>query len=147
MTAKKDIREELKTRVLVMDGAMGSLIQEYKLTEADYHGERLKDHPNDQKGNNDILSITHPEIIKEIHTKYLEAGADILLTNTFNATQISQADYGTEDLVYEMNKVSAELAGKVADEFTAKTPDKPRYVAGSLGPTNKTLSKAYFEKK
>ena len=140
MTIKKDIREELKTRVLVMDGAMGSLIQEYKLTEADYHGERLKDHPNDQKGNNDILSITHPEIIKEIHTKYLQAGADILLTNTFNATRISQADYGTEDLVYEMNKASAELASKIADEFTAKNPDKPRYVAGSLGPTNKTLS-------
>ena len=140
MIQKKDIRTELQTRVLVMDGAMGSLIQEYKLTEADYHGERLKDHPNDQKGNNDILSITHPEIIKEIHTKYLEAGADILLTNTFNATSISQGDYGTEDLVHELNKASAEIARKVADEFTAKNPDKPRFVAGSLGPTNKTLS-------
>ncbi|WP_340111422.1 methionine synthase [Maribellus mangrovi] len=140
MTSKKDIRKELKTRVLVMDGAMGSLIQEYKLTDADYHGERLKNHPNDQKGNNDILSITHPEIIKEIHRKYLEAGADILLTNTFNATRISQADYGTEDLVYEMNKVSAEIAGGLAAEFTARNPDKPRFVAGSLGPTNKTLS-------
>ena len=92
---KKDIRKELKTRVLVMDGAMGSLIQEYKLTQADYHGERLKDFPNDQKGNNDILSITQGNIISEIHTKYLKAGADILLTNTFNATSISQADYGT----------------------------------------------------
>uniref|UniRef100_UPI003216A84D methionine synthase n=1 Tax=uncultured Draconibacterium sp. TaxID=1573823 RepID=UPI003216A84D len=137
---KKDIKQELKTRVLVMDGAMGSLIQEYKLTEADYHGERLKDHPNDQKGNNDILSITHPDIIREIHSKYLEAGADILLTNTFNATRISQADYGTEDLVHEMNQKSAEIARKAADEFTAKSPDKPRFVAGSLGPTNKTLS-------
>ncbi|WP_346856288.1 methionine synthase [uncultured Draconibacterium sp.] len=137
---KKDIKKELQTRVLVMDGAMGSLIQEYKLTQADYHGERLKDHSHDQKGNNDILSITHPEIIKEIHTKYLEAGADILLTNTFNATRISQADYGTEDLVYEMNKKSAEIARGVADEFTSKNPDKPRFVAGSLGPTNKTLS-------
>ncbi|MCY1721177.1 methionine synthase [Prolixibacteraceae bacterium Z1-6] len=137
---KKDIKEELRSRVLVMDGAMGSLIQEYKLTEADYHGQRLKDHPNDQKGNNDILSITHPEIIKEIHRKYLEAGADILLTNTFNATRISQADYGTEELVHEMNQKSAEIARKVADEFTAKNPDKPRFVAGSLGPTNKTLS-------
>ncbi|WP_346862666.1 methionine synthase [uncultured Draconibacterium sp.] len=137
---KKDIKKELQTRVLVMDGAMGSLIQEYKLTQADYHGERLKDHSHDQKGNNDILSITHPEIIKEIHTKYLEAGADILLTNTFNATRISQADYGTEDLVHEMNKKSAEIARGVADEFTAKNPDKPRFVAGSLGPTNKTLS-------
>ncbi len=137
---KNDIRTELKTRVLVMDGAMGSLLQEYKLTEANYHGERLKDFPYDQKGNNDILSITHPEIIVEIHTKYLEAGADILLTNTFNATPISQADYHTEEFVYEMNKASATLAKIVADKFTAQNPSKPRFVAGSLGPTNKTLS-------
>jgi 5-methyltetrahydrofolate--homocysteine methyltransferase len=136
----KDIKHELKTRVLVMDGAMGSLIQEYKLTDADYHGQRLKDHSHDLKGNNDILSITHPEIIKEIHTKYLEAGADILLTNTFNATSISQADYAAEEYVYELNKTSAEIAVKLADEFTQKNPDKPRFVAGSLGPTNKTLS-------
>lgn len=140
MTTKTDIRTELKTRVLVMDGAMGSLIQEYKLTEANYHGERLKDFPYDQKGNNDILSITHPGIITEIHTKYLEAGADILLTNTFNATPISQADYHTEEFVYEMNKASATLAKNAADKFTAQNPAKPRYVAGSLGPTNKTLS-------
>ncbi len=137
---KKDIQQELKTRVLVMDGAMGSLIQEYKLTEKKFRGERLKDFTHDQKGNNDILSITHPEIIFEIHSKYLEAGADILLTNTFNATRISQADYGTEEFVYEMNKVSAEIAKKAADKFTAQNPDKPRFVAGSLGPTNKTLS-------
>lgn len=135
-----DIKAELKNRVLVMDGAMGSLIQEYKLDEKDYRGERLKNHPNDQKGNNDILSITHPDIIKEIHTRYLEAGADILLTNTFNATGISQADYGTEDLVYEMNKASAEIARGVAVAFTQKNTAKPRFVAGSLGPTNKTLS-------
>jgi len=140
MEVKKDIRNELKTRVLVMDGAMGSLIQEYKLSEADYHGQLLKNHPNNQKGNNDILSITHPEIIKEIHSKYLEAGADIILTNTFNATRISQADYGTEEYVYKMNRASAEIASAVAEEFTAKNPEKPRYVAGSLGPTNKTLS-------
>lgn len=119
---------------------MGSLIQEYRLTEEDYRGERLKDFPNDQKGNNDMLSITKPEIIKEIHAQYLEAGADILETNTFNATSISQADYGTEEFVYEINKVSAELAVKVANKFTEKTPDKPRFVAGSIGPTNKTLS-------
>ncbi|MBN2636452.1 MAG: methionine synthase [Prolixibacteraceae bacterium] len=137
---KKDIRDELKTRVLVMDGAMGSLIQEYKLTDADYHGLRLKDFSHDQKGNNDILSITNPKIIKEIHTKYLEAGADILLTNTFNANRISQADYGAQELVYEMNKASAILAKETADKFTAQNPEKPRYVAGSLGPTNKTLS-------
>jgi 5-methyltetrahydrofolate--homocysteine methyltransferase len=136
----KNIQQELKTRVLVMDGAMGSLIQEYKLTEKKFRGERLKDFPNDQKGNNDILSISHPEIVFEIHSKYLEAGADILLTNTFNATRISQADYGTEEFVYEMNKVSAEIAKKAANQFTAQNPDKPRFVAGSLGPTNKTLS-------
>ncbi len=140
MATKKDIKQELKTRVLVMDGAMGSLIQEYKLTDAQYHGERLKDHPKDLKGNNDILSITHPKIIREIHKRYLEAGADIILTNTFNATSISQADYGTEAFVYEMNKASAEIAVKLADEFTKNYPDKPRFVAGSLGPTNKTLS-------
>ncbi|RIJ49272.1 methionine synthase [Maribellus luteus] len=140
MNRRKDIRTELKTRVLVMDGAMGSLIQEYKLTEEDYRGERLKDFPNDQKGNNDMLSITKPEIIKEIHRRYLEAGADILETNTFNATSISQADYGAEALVYEMNKASAELAVALANEFTEKTPEKPRFVAGSIGPTNKTLS-------
>ena len=140
MTIKKDIRKELKTRVLVMDGAMGSLIQEYKLTEEDYRGEQLKDFPNDQKGNNDMLSITKPEIIKEIHTRYLEAGADILETNTFNATSISQADYGAEEFVYDMNKASAELAKAAADEFTERNPAKPRFVAGSIGPTNKTLS-------
>jgi len=140
MSNKKDIKKELNTRVLVMDGAMGSLIQEYELTDADYHGQRLKDHPHDLKGNNDILSITHPEIIKEIHTKYLEAGADILLTNTFNATSISQADYGTEEFVHELNKSSAAIAVELANEFTKENPDKPRFVAGSLGPTNKTLS-------
>lgn len=140
MNIKKDIRKELKTRVLVMDGAMGSLIQEYKLTQADYHGQRLKDFPFDQKGNNDLLSITHPEIIREIHSKYLEAGADILLTNTFNATRISQADYHTEEFVYELNKVSAEIAKICADKFTSENPAKPRFVAGCLGPTNKTLS-------
>lgn len=123
-----------------MDGAMGSLIQEYQLTDANYHGERLKNHSHDLKGNNDILSITHPEIIKEIHRKYLEAGADILLTNTFNATSISQADYGTEEYVYELNKTSAEIAVTLAHEFTKKDPSKPRFIAGSLGPTNKTLS-------
>lgn len=140
MNTKKDIRTELKTRVLVMDGAMGSLIQEYKLTEADYHGQRLKDFPFDQKGNNDMLSLTHPEIIHEIHRRYLEAGADIILTNTFNANRISQADYHAEEFVYEMNKVSAEIAVAEAQNFTDENPAKPRFVAGSLGPTNKTLS-------
>ncbi|QIA06236.1 methionine synthase [Draconibacterium halophilum] len=140
MNEKKNIREELKNRVLVLDGAMGSLIQEYKLDEADYRGELLKDHPSDQKGNNDMLSLTRPDVISEIHEAYLEAGADIICTNTFNATSISQADYNTEGYVYKMNKASAEIARKLADKYTEDNPDKPRYVAGSIGPTNKTLS-------
>ncbi len=140
MPNKKDISTELKSRVLVMDGAMGSLLQDYKLTEEDYRGELLKAVNDDQKGNNDILSLTHPEVISEIHCKYLDAGADILLTNTFNANRISQADYNTQRLVYEMNKASAEIARKAADKFTEQNPEKPRFVAGTLGPTNKTLS-------
>ena len=136
---KRDIREELKKRVLVLDGAMGSLIQEYKLDEADYRGELLKDHPSDMKGNNDMLSLTRPDVISEIHEAYLEAGADIICTNTFNATSISQADYYTEEYVYKMNKASAEIAKELTDKFTLANPDKPRYVAGSVGPTNKTL--------
>ena len=140
MIIKKDIRKELETRVLVMDGAMGSLLQEYKLTEEDYRGELLKDVQHDQKGNNDILSLTHPEIITEIHDKYLDAGADIILTNTFNANRISQADYNTQEFVYEMNKASAEIAKREAEKYFQKTPEKPRFVAGTLGPTNKTLS-------
>ncbi len=137
---KKDIQEELKSRVLVLDGAMGSLLQEYKLTEEDYRGNLLKETSHDQKGNNDILSLTHPEVIAEIHTKYLEAGADILLTNTFNANRISQADYNLQHLVYDMNKASAEIARRLADSFTEQDPKKPRFVAGTLGPTNKSLS-------
>jgi 5-methyltetrahydrofolate--homocysteine methyltransferase len=140
MINKKNIQKELESRVLVMDGAMGSLLQEYKLSEEDYRGELLKDATHDQKGNNDILSLTRPGVISEIHCKYLEAGADILLTNTFNANRISQADYNLQHLVYEMNKASAEIARKAADKFTEQNPDKPRFVAGTLGPTNKTLS-------
>ncbi len=137
---KKDIYKELESRVLVMDGAVGTLLQELKLTEEDYRGERFKDSRVDQKGNNDILSLTNPGIIRHIHEQYLDAGADIILTNTFNATRISQADYHAEEFVYEMNKVSAEIARSVADKFTGRDTDKPRYVAGTLGPTNKTLS-------
>ena len=137
---KPDIRKILKQRVLVLDGAMGSLIQEYHLSENDFRGMLFRDHPSDLKGNNDILSLTRPDIISEIHRQYLEAGSDILSTNTFNATRISQADYGTEDWVFELNKASASLASMVAGEFTAANPGKPRYVAGAIGPTNKTLS-------
>lgn len=137
---KKDIKQELQSRVLVMDGAMGSYLQGFGLTEEDYRGELLKETHYDQKGNNDILSLTKPEVISEIHARYLEAGADIVLTNTFNANRISQADYNTQHLVYEMNIASAGIARKETDRFTAENEAKPRFVAGTLGPTNKTLS-------
>ncbi|HNX80298.1 MAG TPA: methionine synthase, partial [Prolixibacteraceae bacterium] len=126
--------------MLLLDGAMGSLIQEYNLSEADFRGELFKEHPLDLKGNNDLLSLTRPGVIAAIHRQYLEAGADILSTNTFNATSISQSDYGMEARVYAMNRASAEIAVKQADLFTLQNPEKPRYVAGAIGPTNKTLS-------
>ncbi len=135
-----DIRKELESRILVMDGAMGSLLQDYKLNEEDYRGELLKKATHDQKGNNDILSLTNPSVISEIHCKYLEAGADIILTNTFNANRISQADYNTQNLVFDMNRASAEIAREAADKYILQNPQKPRFVAGTLGPTNKTLS-------
>ena len=140
MKEKFSIYKELEKRILILDGAMGSLIQQYNLSEEDFRGNRFADFPNDLKGNNDLLSITKPEIISEIHEKYLEAGADLIETNTFNANRISQADYKMEDLSYEMNLVSARLAKKAAEKFTTKTPDKPRFVIGTLGPTNKTTS-------
>ncbi|RKD92258.1 methionine synthase [Mangrovibacterium diazotrophicum] len=140
MTQKKDIREELKHRVLVLDGAMGTMIQKYKLTEADFRTPEFAELTNELFGNNDLLSITRPDIIKTIHSQFLDAGSDIIETNTFNATSISQADYHTEKWVYQINLQSAIIAREVADEYTAKNPDKPRYVAGALGPTNKTLS-------
>ncbi len=130
----------LKERVLVLDGAMGTMIQRYQLSEADFRGERFADHPSDLKGNNDLLSITRPDIIKAIHKEYLEAGADIVETNTFSGTRIAMADYHLEDLVYEMNYESARLAREAADEITAQNPDKPRFVAGAIGPTNRTAS-------
>jgi len=134
------LKREAKERILILDGAMGTAIQGYKLDEAGYRGERFKDHPRDLKGNNDLLVLTQPDIIREIHGKYLEAGADILETNTFNAQAISQADYGLEDLSYEMNVAAAKLAREAADAWTKKTPDKPRFVAGAIGPTNRTAS-------
>ncbi len=130
----------VQRRILVLDGAMGSLIQQYKLAEEDYRAERFAQWPHPVKGNNDLLSITCPDIIEEIHHKYLEAGADIIETNTFNANRISQADYGMESLAYELNLAAAQAARRAADAWTARTPDKPRFVAGAIGPTNKTLS-------
>jgi 5-methyltetrahydrofolate--homocysteine methyltransferase len=130
----------LKQRILVLDGAMGTMIQRHRLTEAQYRGERFKDFHKDLRGNNDLLSITRPDVIRAIHQEYLEAGADILETNTFNSTAISQADYGLESIVHELNYESARIARSVADGFSAKTPGKPRFVAGVLGPMNRTLS-------
>jgi 5-methyltetrahydrofolate--homocysteine methyltransferase len=134
------IEEELKKRILVLDGAMGTMLQQYKFTEEDFRGERFKDYPSPLKGNNDLLSITQPEAIKTIHRKYFEAGADIVETNTFSGTSIAMADYNMQDLVYELNYQSAKIAKEVANAFTTKTPEKPRFVAGSIGPTNKTAS-------
>ncbi|HEX4913335.1 MAG TPA: homocysteine S-methyltransferase family protein, partial [Vicinamibacterales bacterium] len=130
----------LAERILVLDGAMGTMVQRRKLSEADFRGERFKSHPKDLKGNNDVLVLTRPDVIADIHREYLEAGADIIETNTFSSTAVSQADYGLEDLAYELNVEAARLARRVADEWTAKTPDRPRFVAGSIGPTTKTLS-------
>ena len=134
------MEEEIRKRVLVLDGAMGTMIQQYGLSEADFRGERFKDIPGMMKGNNDILCLTRPDVIEEIHRKYLEAGADIIETNTFNATSVSMADYHMETFCREINLAAARLARRVADEFTARTPEKPRFVAGSVGPTNKTCS-------
>ncbi|HEY1009177.1 MAG TPA: methionine synthase [Daejeonella sp.] len=134
------IREELQKRILVIDGAMGTMIQAYQLTEEDFRGERFKDHPCDVRGNNDLLNITRPDVIKAIHAKYLEAGADIIETNTFSTQRISMADYQMEDLSYEMSYEGARIAKEVAQEFTLKNPDKPRFVAGALGPTTKMAS-------
>ena len=133
-------RQELAKRILFLDGAMGTMIQGYKLEEKDYRGDRFADWASDLKGNNDLLSITQPDIIKAIHAAYYEAGSDIVETNTFNSTRISMADYGMETLVYELNQQSAKIAKEVAEEFTRKTPDKPRFVAGVLGPTARTAS-------
>ena len=134
------LKREAKKRILVLDGAMGTMIQRYKLDEAGYRGERFKDHTHDLKGNNDLLVLSQPKIISEIHNAYFEAGADIAETNTFNAQAISQADYGLEDIAYELNVAAAKLAREAADAWTAKTPDKPRFVAGAIGPTNRTAS-------
>lgn len=135
-----DIRDILEQRILVLDGAMGTMIQRHSLDENDFRGERFIDHPDELKGNNDLLSLTRPDIIKDIHRAYFEAGADIAETNTFSSTTIAQADYNLQEAVYDMNVASARLAREVADEFTANEPDKPRFVAGSIGPTNRSAS-------
>ncbi|MEC8884617.1 MAG: homocysteine S-methyltransferase family protein [Bacteroidota bacterium] len=138
--SKNNIQEELKKRILILDGAMGTMLQRYKFTEEDFRGERFKDWPTPVQGNNDMLSITQPDAIAQVHAKYFEAGADIVETNTFSGTTIAMADYGMEEFVYELNFESAKIAKKVALEFTALEPEKPRFVAGAIGPTNKTAS-------
>lgn len=137
---KQSIKERLEAHVLLLDGAMGTMIQQYKLEEKDYRGTAFANHPSDLKGNNDLLSITQPHIILEIHQQYLEAGADIIETNTFNGTRIAQSDYHTEAYVHQMNFEAARIARQAADAYTTANPSKPRYVAGALGPTNKTAS-------
>lgn len=134
------IEDILEERILVLDGAMGTMLQRYKFQEEDFRGERFKDWEHPLQGNNDLLSLTQPQAIAEVHRKYFAAGADIVETNTFSSTTIAMADYYMEDLVYELNYESARIAKKVAQEFTANEPNKPRFVAGSIGPTNKTAS-------
>jgi len=136
----KNIQEILKERILVLAGAMGTMIQRHTLTEEDFRGERFKNHKSPLKGNNDLLSITRPDIIKDIHRQYFDAGADIAETNTFSATTIAMEDYNLQDAVYDLNFESAKIAREVADEYLTTQPDKPRFVAGSMGPTNKTAS-------
>ena len=134
------LRQALKERILFLDGAMGTMIQNRKLQEQDFRGDRFQDHPRDLQGNNDLLVLTRPDVIREIHAEYLDAGADIIEANTFNSTAVSQADYGLQHLVSELNRVAAQIAREVADEFESQNPDKPRFVAGILGPTSRTAS-------
>jgi len=134
------LKREAAKRILILDGAMGTMIQRHHLDEAAYRGTRFREHARDLKGNNDLLVLTQPRIISEIHNAYLAVGADIIETNTFNAQSISQTDYGLEEIAYEMNLAAAKLARDAADAWTAKTPDKPRFVAGAIGPTNRTAS-------
>ena len=136
----ENIFEILKKKILVLDGAMGTMIQQHKFNESDYRGSQFKDHPCSVQGNNDLLSITQPDAISKIHEKYLEVGADIIETNTFSSTSIGMADYNMESIVYELNFESAKIAKITAQKFTDLNPDKPRFVAGSIGPTNRTAS-------
>ena len=135
-----DIKKALQHRILILDGAMGTMLQRYNFSEEDFRGERFKDYPSSLKGNNDLLSLTQPQAIADIHRKYFEAGADIVETNTFSSTTIAMADYNLESLVCELNFESAKIAKEIADECTKANPDQPRFVAGSIGPTNKTAS-------
>ena len=138
--ARQTLVEQLQQRILILDGAMGTMIQAEKLKEADFRGERFKDHPSDLTGNNDLLTLTRPDVVRKIHMAYLNAGADIIEANTFNATAVSQSDYGLESLVYELNYEAAKLARACCEEVTRQTPDQPRFCAGIVGPTSRTAS-------
>ena len=140
MTRRQRLTDLLRQRILILDGGMGTMVQQFKLGEADYRGHLCRDHACDLKGNNDLLVLTKPEVIREIHNDYLAAGADIIETNTFNGTSIAMADYQLEHMVRVMNRDAAKLARECCAEWTKKTPDKPRFVAGALGPTNRTAS-------
>src|SRR4029079_18890314 len=144
MPMHRDVRKTLAAllsqRILVLDGAMGTMIQRHSLTEADFRGERFRNHPRDVRGDNDLLVLTRPDVITTIHRQYLEAGSDIIETNTFNSTAVSQADYGLESIVYELTVEGAKLAKAACAEWTARTPDRPRFVAGSMGPTSTPLA-------
>jgi len=140
MTTIDRLHDLLAKRILLLDGAMGTMIQRHRLTEADFRGERFRDHRHDLKGNNDLLILTRPDVIGDIHHAYLAAGADIIETNTFSSTAIAQSDYGLQSLAYELSAEGARLARAAADEWSRKTPDRPRFVAGAIGPTNRTLS-------
>lgn len=134
------IQQQLEERILILDGAMGTMIQRFDLEEKDFRGDLFKDSQIDLKGNNDLLSLTRPDVIQDIHEQYLHAGADIIETNSFSGTSIAQADYELQHIAYDLNKASAEVAKKAAEKFTKKNPEKPRFVAGAMGPTNKTAS-------
>ena len=134
------IRALSAQRILVLDGAMGTALQKYCLEENDYRGERFKSHPSELKGNNDLLALTRPHIVREVHGSYLAAGSDIISTNTFSGTSVSQADYGLESIVYDLNVEATRLAKSIALEYSERTPEKPRFVAGAMGPTTKMLS-------
>ena len=136
----KTIQELVRQRILILDGALGTMIQKYNLTEEEFRGNRFVEQPGQMKGNNDLLCLTAPDVIRDIHRKYLEAGADIIETNTFNAQRISMADYHVENYCREINLAAAKLARELADEYTAKNPEKPRFVAGSVGPSSSSIS-------
>ncbi|MGH7822240.1 MAG: homocysteine S-methyltransferase family protein, partial [Candidatus Binatia bacterium] len=139
-TTQETLEKLLAERILILDGAMGTMIQRHRLSEDDFRGEILHDHPHELKGNLDVLSLTRPEIIEDIHRSFFDAGADVVETNTFSANAVSQADYRLEDRIRELNLASARIAVKVAREYTRRDPERPRFVAGSMGPMNKTLS-------